>query len=158
MACVTFDSRLFHASYWNDFVISPIELNIFLNAISCTTVQIADCLLLTLSEGLSGSVFDCSFGMNLDKCFKTPMNYLSCFRVLGGVRFKTDSIFESFGRIPSESLSKRSQLIFSLKHHIYFPLTRNLHQDVFVERFLLFYLDLNVKFLLLRCTLLSIAF
>ena len=115
MACVTFDSRLFHASYWNDFVISPIELNIFLNAISCTTVQIAHCLLLTLSEGLSGSVFDCRFGMNLDKCFKTPMNYLSCFRVLGGVRFKTDSIFESFGRIPSECLSKPSQVKFFFK-------------------------------------------
>ena len=85
MACVTLDSRHFGASYWNVFVISRIEFNIFLNAIFCTTVQIADCLLLTLSEGLSVSVFDCRFGMNLDKLFKTRMNDLSCFRVLGGV-------------------------------------------------------------------------
>ena len=110
MACFTLDSRLFDASYWNVFVISPIEFNIFLTAIFCTSVQIDDCLLLTLSEGLSGSVFDCRFGMNLDKLFKTPMNDLSCFRVLGGVRFKTDSISESFGRIPSEYISKPSQV------------------------------------------------
>ena len=81
-------------------MISPIELNIFLNAISCATVQIADCLLLTLSVGLSGSVFDCRFGMNLIKCFKNPLNYLCCFRVLGGVRFKTDSIFQKFWSNP----------------------------------------------------------
>ena len=50
--------------------------------------------------------------MNLDKLFKTPKNDLSCFRVLGGVRFKTDSISESFGQIPSESISKPSQVFF----------------------------------------------
>ena len=87
-------------------MISPIAINISLNAISCTSVQINDCLLLALSEGLSGSVFDCRFGMNLEKWFQTPINDLSCFRVYGGVKFKTDAIFECLGRFPSESISK----------------------------------------------------